>query len=172
MVDHAILKKKLFATSITTALWSVIDDLYVGGREVVRWAGQDGEPYEVQQGVRQGGVSSLLLYKLYSNNFLKSLAKARLGAHIGAIYVGAVGVADDSLLLAHYPPELQAMLSLATDYSETHKFEIHPVKTVVTHLHAPRTPYQPTSSPTYLLGDQQVTMATQFVHLGMTWQKG
>ena len=37
----------------------MIDDLYTGGNEVIRWNGKYSSPYQVKQGVKQGGVSCL-----------------------------------------------------------------------------------------------------------------
>ena len=57
-VDHNLLKIKMFKTGVHKRLWNVIDDLYMGGQEVVRINGIYSRPYKVSQGVKQGGVSS------------------------------------------------------------------------------------------------------------------
>ena len=86
------------------------------------------EPYEVRQGVKQGGVLSPSLYKLYIFDLLRSLRSAGLGVHIDHLYLGTLSCADDVLLLSNLPSEMQAMLNVNSEYSKRHKYEIHPTK--------------------------------------------
>ncbi len=49
----------------------------------------------VSNGVKQGGVLSPILFTVYVDELLRILENARLGCHIGHIFGGAVGYADD-----------------------------------------------------------------------------
>ena len=69
------------------------------------------------RGVRQGGILSPHLYKMYVNPLLAELKRSTLGAHIGTIYTGTLAVADDFLFLSNCPDELQIMLSLSGSFS-------------------------------------------------------
>ena len=40
---------------------------------VVKWAGDRSDPFEIGQGVRQGGILSADLYKVYGNPLLNRL---------------------------------------------------------------------------------------------------
>ena len=73
VVSHPILKRKLYTAGIKGRLWRVIDDLHSGASETVRVAGGYSRSYAVEQGVRQGGVLSTSLYKLYINGLLSQL---------------------------------------------------------------------------------------------------
>ena len=138
VVNHYKLKAKLFNTKLKKPIWSIVDDLYVGGSEVFRWKGEYSRPYSIGQGVKQGGILSPTLYKLYIYNLLESLRGAGMGLHIGPVYVGTPACADDVLLLSNNPPELQGMLDVSAAYSDEHAYEIHPIKTTSTILHKPR----------------------------------
>ena len=54
VVNHQVLKTKLYNSPICGRLWNMIDDLYTGGNEVIRWNGKYSSPYQVKQGVKQG----------------------------------------------------------------------------------------------------------------------
>ena len=54
----------------------------------------------LQNGVKQGGVSSRILFGVYINNLLDKLEKLRFGCLIGHIFMGEFGYADDIILLA------------------------------------------------------------------------
>ena len=73
VVDHAILKKKLYHMDLQPRMWRLIDDLYLNSSEVVRWKGEDSRKYFIQRGVKQGSIISPLLYKLYINQLLLDL---------------------------------------------------------------------------------------------------
>ena len=62
---------------------------------------------EVRQEVKQGGVLSPSLYKLYIFDLLRSLRSAGLGVHIGHLYLGTPSCADDVLLLSNLPQDMQ-----------------------------------------------------------------
>ena len=141
VVNHQVLKTKLYNSPICGRLWNMIDDLYTRGNEVIRWNGKYSSPYQVKQGVKQGGILSPCLYKLYLYDLLDTLKKSDLGLRIGCTYVGTPTCADDVLHLASTGYELQSMLSFNGLYADKHMYEIHPVKSSLTIMH------QPTASP-------------------------
>ncbi len=169
VVSQPILKMKLLKTRLKTPLWAIIDDLYTGSGECVRWKGIDSRTYPVAQGVKQGGILSPLLYKCYLNDLLTSMANAGLGLRIGGIYLGTPTVADDVLLLSSHSIELQGMLTMSYTYSTEHRYELHPQKSIV----SPHTNISPTDRQglSWYLGDSHVTVAEKFTHLGLDWKR-
>ena len=65
---------------------------------VVKWEGTTSSTFKVQQGVRQGGIQSMDLYKLYSKGQLDRIEEIRTGFHIGEICCAAPTAADDMKL--------------------------------------------------------------------------
>jgi Reverse transcriptase (RNA-dependent DNA polymerase) len=51
-------------------------------------------------GVKQGGVSSPILFCIYIDDMLVRLAGLGVGCYIGGTYVGALSYADDIVLIA------------------------------------------------------------------------
>ena len=73
-------------------LWSIVDRLYSKMSSKVKWQGECSESFAIHQGVRQGGILSPHLYKMYVNPLLEELKRNALWAHIGTIYTGSIHV--------------------------------------------------------------------------------
>ena len=65
--------------------------------------------------MRQGEILSPSLLCFYLDSLLEALRKSGLGCHI--VFFGAVGYADDILLLAPSRESLQLMLKICEDFS-------------------------------------------------------
>ena len=54
----------------------------------VKWAGRYSYNFSVSNGVRQGGVSSAILFSVYINDLFVILRKEGLGCHIHGLFLG------------------------------------------------------------------------------------
>ncbi len=117
VVSHEILLNRLYDSGVQPHAWTVIKDMYYGLTSRIKWTGDISEAFGISQGVRQGGILSTHLYKLYVNNLLLDLESYNLGKFIGSTYIGCPTCADDVLLIADSSSELQEMLYLAYTYS-------------------------------------------------------
>ena len=172
VVDHFLLKKKLFHSGISHGMWKLVDDMYVGSEEKIKWQNSMSRLYQVQRGVKQGSVISPLLYKLYINDLLQSLQKSNLGQKIGSIYVGAPACADDVLLITNNRLQIQPLLDSAHKYSLAHKYQLHPQKSSVTQLLKVSTNNSDHHNSTWQIGNDPVSITEEFTHLGLTWKSG
>ena len=172
VVDHNLLKIKLYHAEVPKKVWSLIDDLYTGGTEQFRYKGELSAPYTIRQGVKQGAVDSPPLYKFYIYDLLKQLEEKSLGLHIGPIYLGTPTCADDIELLSNDKSgrELQRMLSTTKTYSERHKYEIHPTKSTATIMY--ETKNIAFERREWFLSDKPMPLNDEFDHLGLTWMSG
>ena len=66
----------------------------------MEWNGVCSDYFSVRNGVKQGGVISLVLFCVYVDGLLKLLSDAKVGCYIGHVFVGALAYADDIVLLA------------------------------------------------------------------------
>ena len=84
--------------------------------------------FSVSNGVRQGAVSSPILFSLYINDLLLLLKQAGLGCHVGTFFLGCLGYADDLLLLSASRSGLQAMVNICENFMKKKnlKFSTHP----------------------------------------------
>ena len=66
VVNHDSLMRKLYHMGVEGAPWLLIRSLYEGSATAVKWEGAISEPFQVHQGVKQGGVLSTDLYKVHT----------------------------------------------------------------------------------------------------------
>jgi len=93
-------------------------NMYRIHRTHVLWNGNECRWLNVNNGVKQGGVLSPVLFCVYIDGLLMSLYRAGLGCYIGHMFVGALAYADDSVLLALTPHAIRCMLQLCAEYAK------------------------------------------------------
>ena len=71
--SHDSLLRKLFHVGVKGVSWSLIHSLHAEAEFVVKWNGAYSEVFKVNQGLRQGGILSTDLYKLYDNGLFDRL---------------------------------------------------------------------------------------------------
>ena len=74
-------------------------NMYTKQKLQVKWNGCISPKFNVTNGVRQGGILSPFLFSVYIDDLLIKLKNNAVGCHIGNHYVGALGYADDLILL-------------------------------------------------------------------------
>jgi len=104
--------------------------MYTDAKERIKWKGGYSRPYNVNQGVKQGGLCSVDYYKLYNNDLPIMMENAGLGMKIGTVYIGTPICADDTLLLSTNAFEFQGMLNVSYTHSESYYYDLHKVKSV------------------------------------------
>ena len=73
VVNHSSLKRKHFHMGIEGHILNFIDSLHTNAETMVMWCGQLSDKFDIQQGVRQGGVLSTDFYMSYDNKLTGSL---------------------------------------------------------------------------------------------------
>ena len=91
--------------------------IYVEQSCNVSWNGQFSFSFGVKNGVRQGAVSSPILFGLYIDKLIKLLRKSGLGCQIGKFYFGILVYADDILLLCPSRMGLQVMMKICEKFA-------------------------------------------------------
>jgi hypothetical protein len=123
-------------------------------------------PVCISQGIGQGRILATFNYKKYINPALLRLSEAGRGVRIGSVHCGCPCCADDLILLANSPEDLQFMLHLAYDYSADERYIIHPNKTTITVTGDPRKTGNYTTLE-WKLGENTVSLSPKFTHLGI-----
>ena len=98
-------------------MWYIIFKLYSGMKSAVYWNNKISEWFPVEQGVRQGGILSPLLYLVYIDGLIKRLRNSRAGCSTMGRFVGTLVLADDIVLIANSPQELNQMLEVVHSYA-------------------------------------------------------
>jgi len=81
--------------------------MYVNSGARIQWNGVCSTVFAVLNGVKQGGIISPIMFCVYIDELLLSLAKSEVGCCIGNWFVGVLAYADDIVLLA--PVRLQCV---------------------------------------------------------------
>ena len=76
----------------------------------VKWNSEYSYNFQVKNGVRQGAVSSAILFEVYINELMTNLKKTELGCHIDGVFFGAVIFADKVFLLSGSRSGLQVLV--------------------------------------------------------------
>ena len=90
--------------------------------------GQQSRWFKMENGLRQGCPLSPLLYSIYVMGMVEKLEEEGLGVKQGDYWCGALLYADDVVLLAESPDELQKMLDMMGQYAEEWKFSFNASK--------------------------------------------
>ena len=101
----------------------------------VKWNTSFSHRFPVLNGVRQGAVSSPLLFSIYIDGLIKELRLSGLGCRVDRFFYGCLGYADDLLLLSASRSGLQSMVAIcerfARDTSLKFRTNDDPVKSNV-----------------------------------------
>ena len=80
------------------------------------WGNSTSDSFSVQNGVRQGGTSSAILFAIYIEGIIHQLRRSKIGCTIFGEYVGVQIFADDIYLLCPTRSGLQTMVNKCNDY--------------------------------------------------------
>ncbi|VDI02365.1 Hypothetical predicted protein [Mytilus galloprovincialis] len=163
VVHHMILMEKLFY-ELPPDIWRVVQDLYTNMSSKIKWNSHLSKQFSIKQGVRQGGVLSTHLYKLYINELPEELERRGLGLNIGLDYCGSPLCADDIVLMTTDETEIQAMLNIAYKFSCQHRYNIHPEKSTLIKTERIKTTKQ---QHPITLGEKPIKEDQQTTHLGI-----
>ncbi|VDI57173.1 Hypothetical predicted protein [Mytilus galloprovincialis] len=131
VVQHYILMDKMIDQDIHPVYWKILTELYNDLTSKVKWLDGISTPFNIKQGVRQGGILSTHLYKVFVQDLLVELEENALGYHLGNVYAGTPTCADDIAFISNNKNELQIILNVLSRYANEHHYTIHPRKTQI-----------------------------------------
>jgi hypothetical protein len=106
----------------------ILANMYIMQQFRVRWQTENSDWHTASNGVKQGGVISLVLFVNYIDELLKRLSYSGVGCFVGHLYCGSFGYADDVTLLAPLPHALKVTLNICTVYAEEFSMLFNPDK--------------------------------------------
>ena len=166
VVSHDSLMRKLFHIGVEGKTWTLLHSMHHGAESVIKWKGAYSETFKVDQGVKQGGVLSTDLYKLYGNNLFERLTLPGIGAHIGEIPCLAPACADDLVLLSDQKDALQTLVNIAVDHSCLEHYLLQPVKSVLLEILLNQKTKDSGDTVITMKG-QNMPVVTQTMHVGI-----
>ena len=161
VVQHRIMLDKLIDRNVHPTLWMIIKDLYDGLTTKVKWMDGLSESFPILQGVRQGGILSTHLYKMFVEDLLIELENNCIGFSLGNIYVGTPTCADDIAFIESDNRNLQLMFNVLDRYAKQHHYKIHPIKTKIIECGKKGNDFE------WSLGSNVIPKAEEAIHLGL-----
>ena len=99
--------------------------MYTSQKANVRWAGNQSKYFNVSNGVKQGAVLSAILYCFYADDLFQRFRKEKPGCWIQRKFTGAVGYADDNLVMSPTLTGLQKMMDICEEFSQEHNLSTY-----------------------------------------------
>ncbi|CAC5367675.1 unnamed protein product [Mytilus coruscus] len=126
-----MLLRKVYISGTDPSSWLLIDEIHKNTESRIKWSTEISEKFPVLQGVKQGGLLSADLYKVYIEDLLNTFENTTSGCEIGETLINAVACADDVAIVSENPHDLQYLVNIAAQYSEDHHYLLQPLKSVV-----------------------------------------
>jgi Reverse transcriptase (RNA-dependent DNA polymerase) len=89
-VNHAKLFPKLFECKIPLTVIRYLFELYTKQVTHIKWDTTVSDSFPIHNGVRQGAISSPIIFCLYIDCLLNRLENANIGCCIGNVFFGAL----------------------------------------------------------------------------------
>ncbi len=132
MVDRVEMMRKLKRLGVRGRLGRFLEVIYTRTVNQVQWSGGLTRAFKSTRGVRQGGPLSPLLFNLY----IADLEMWLKGNQVGGVVIGSCKIymlayADDMVLVAETPEEMQGMLGSMEKYLTRWKLVLNASKSKI-----------------------------------------
>ena len=117
MVEWVTLFRDLIRRKVSFVFLRVLLYIYQEQSCDVSWNGRFSFRFGVKNGVRQGAVTSPILFGIYIDKLIKLLRNSGIGCSIGSFYYGVMVYADDIILLCPSRMGLQAMITICERFA-------------------------------------------------------
>ena len=109
----------------------------------------------------QGSKLGPILFIIYINDLLQQLQDSKLGIHIWTLVISALGFADDIILLADTPSNLQRLIDICAEWSRTNGMSFNTEKCKVMVLNGKRKNLR------FTLQGSQLDIVNKYKYLGL-----
>ena len=164
-ISHILLFRKLFSRNKPTYLIRILWFWYRNQHLVVKWQNKFSEEIHVNNGVRQGGIISPLVFNVYMDNLSCKLNSLNIGCCFNTVIINHLMYADDLVLVAPSVKGLQTMLDITYDYGNTHCIKFNKLKSVCMHFE-PKCKSWKEFKPKIWLGKDSVQLVEKYKYLG------
>ena len=82
----------------------------------IRWGNAYSSPFSVSNGVKQGGILSLILFNVYMDDLSDLLNSSNIGGQNGNIFLNHLCYADDLCLTNLSSAGMQKLLGICSKY--------------------------------------------------------
>lgn len=130
-INYNILWEKLRKTEVPPKIVNILEYWYANQVNQVKWNNTLSETYRLTSGVRQGGLTSPVLFNLYINELIEELSSTRVGCQVGGVRVNNLSYADDMVLLSPSVNGIRQLINICEKYATRHHLTYNVKKTEV-----------------------------------------
>ena len=116
--EYSKLFKLLLRKGVSVLIVRLLICMYTKQRLRVRWSHVISDTFGAQNGVKQGGVLSPILFAIYMDELLIRLKKSGIGCHIGNTFLAALAYADDVTLVCPTLKSLKLLVKICEVYAD------------------------------------------------------
>merc|ERR1712015_187742 len=117
-VDHNGIYLKLMERGVPLCFLNILIYWYGNMFVKCKWRDTFSHVFDVNSGVKQGGVLSPKLFAIYLDDLIILLKNSGFGCHIIDLFVAAILYADDLALVAPTRSSLQGLIDICTEYGD------------------------------------------------------
>ena len=160
-INHQLLWQKLTKAGISPRILAVLKSMYSNATAVVKLESSVSTPFPCRRGVRQGCNLSPLLFSLFISDLEDTLNPSGAeGVDLGNAKLRLLLFADDLVIVAHSPEDLQTSLDKLSEYCAKWDLLTNSSKTkVIATPFARATPFQ--------LNNEAVELVSTYKYLGV-----
>jgi hypothetical protein len=158
---------KLLEAGVSGQMFLLLQSMLNANKRQVVVGGEASDTFETTVGLPQGAVLSPLLYALFINGLAEELNSAAFGVDVFGRRVALLLYADDIVLMAESPEQLQSMLDHTSRYARQWQFRFNtkPGKSDVVICGTPK--QCQVALPQFRLGEGVLQVSPQYKYLGV-----
>ncbi len=137
LIDRDMLYFKLIETGIDGKMYFTLKSMYSNTMSCVNINGNLTEWFYTVNGCRQGDVTSPTAFSILINDLIKEIKASNIGVKINDLILNVLAYADDIVLLAESPEQLQNLINIVHNWCCKYRFIINPNKSNVVHFRNP-----------------------------------
>ena len=110
-VNHNVLINNIIDRGVNPMIVQVLKYMYTRQTFAVSWNGHMTNHDFIRNGVRQGGVTSPILFNVYIDNLVRKINEMQFGCRLGPYKFGLLAYADDLICISPTLSGLQCMVN-------------------------------------------------------------
>ena len=163
-VNRDLLWYKLENKGINGKFLNILQSMYNKTSATVRINSNHTDKFHTVYGIRQGDVLAPILFALFVNDIAESVKSTGLGVEVGDGRLPLLMYADDIILIASSPKDLQEMLDALYLWCNKWRLEVNVSKTKI--MHFPKRNCEQCEK-IFKFGEESVEFCTHYKYLGL-----